>query len=65
MPHDQYLSEQCVKAFDAVIKSSRRLRAANDELFAAEKEHRLAGEALDDAERLYYGQSDKAGETLR
>ena len=57
-PHPEYLSQQCVLASDRLIRAAQRMRAANSELDAAEREHRLACEALDEAERQYYGRPE-------
>jgi hypothetical protein len=57
---DQRFAEACVSAQQRLIVAARRLEAANHELHLAEVEHRLAGEELDRAEKLYYRQPDTA-----
>ena len=52
---DQRFSEACIKAQERLSAAARRLKAANDELFGAEREHRIASEEMDEAERKYYG----------
>jgi hypothetical protein len=43
-----------MEAHKRLMEAARRLKAANEELDAAEREHRIASEAVDKAEKLYY-----------
>lgn len=50
-------------AWNRVQLAASRLEAANEELDAAEREHRLANEALDDAQAGYRKWAAKGGVT--
>lgn len=63
--NDDRFAEACVQAQDRVFSAARRLKAANEELDAAEKEHRLAVEALDRAEGHYYSQTVRHAEVQK
>jgi outer membrane protein TolC len=51
---DLSLGDRMVVAWHRAMNATSRLKAANEELDAAEREHRLAHEAFDEAERQYY-----------
>jgi hypothetical protein len=58
MPLDQRFAEACIQAQARLSLASYRLKAANQELNDAEREHRLATEVLEQAEKLYYARPD-------